>query len=106
VKREEEKIAVILEEVLSPISVMDVPIEDGNALQPLRCTERGGSDGDVVEQAESHRALVLRVVARGADERETGPKLAASDALRELDRASGRKARNLERARRAVRVRV
>ena len=58
------------EDLLGPVAVMDVPVEDQHPLGAGR--ERvGGGDGDVVEQAEAHRAVASRRGGRAGAGRRT-----------------------------------
>ncbi len=53
---------VAFEDRLGAVTVMDVEIHDGDALQPMPVARMGGGHGDVVEQAKSHRHLCGGVV--------------------------------------------
>ena len=65
--REESHPRVVVEDRLCAVTVMDVPVDDQHA---LRASVEGGlrGDGDVIEQAEAHRAPGERVVAGRTDE--------------------------------------
>jgi hypothetical protein len=83
----EANLTVGIKSVLRSVAVMYVPIDDENpsdAMLDLRDT-RG--DGNVIKQAESHRAIAKRMVTGRADEAERGPCLASYDAI---DRIAGR----------------
>ena len=70
VQRDEEDGVVAAEDRLGAVAVVDVEVDDRDALEPelgLRVARR---DGDVVEEAEAHRPVGERVVAGRADERE------------------------------------
>ena len=41
---------------------MHVPVDDGDAVDPMPGTEVAGGDGDVVEEAEAHGLVPLGVV--------------------------------------------
>jgi hypothetical protein len=57
-----------VKDLLSSIAVMDVDIDDRDALSSSR--SRGGrSHGHIVEETEAHRSLSLGMVARWTDER-------------------------------------
>ena len=58
------------EDVLRAVAVVDVPIDDQHPLEAVAGAQVGGTDGDVVEEAEAHGAIALGVVAGRADERE------------------------------------
>ena len=47
------------EDVLRPVSVVDVEVDDRHARQAMRGEGVRGADGDVVEEAEAHGALAL-----------------------------------------------
>ncbi len=78
---------------------MDVEVDDRNALEPELSLGDARRDGDVVEDAEAHRAAGERVVTGRPDEREAA-------AQRRLDRRAGRKRRCLVRRLGAERVAV
>ena len=61
VERHEEHRRVCVEDLLRPVAVMDVPVDDRDAASYMT---RG--DRDRVEETEAHRLLRRRVVARGA----------------------------------------
>ena len=82
VERHEEHAVVVAEDVLRPVAVVDVPVEDRDALEAELGLRETGGDGDVVEEAEAHRAAGERMVAGWPYERE-------AVALDGLDRAPG-----------------
>ena len=81
------------------VAVVDVEVDDRHPLEAEPRLRRPGRDGDVVEDAEAHRAAGERVVAGRTDEREAA-------AQRRLDRRPGRERGSLERRRGADRVAV
>ena len=87
------------EDVLRPIAVVDVPVEDGDPVDPEVDLGETRRDGHVREDAEAHRAARQRVVARRADEREAA-------ALGDRDRAARGEAGGLVGRRRAEGVLV
>ena len=60
---------VVPEQRLGAVAVVHVPVDDDHALAPVR--QRGSRDGDIVHQAEAHRAVGEGVMTRrpGHDER-------------------------------------
>ena len=99
VERDEEDAVVVPEDRLGPVPVMDVPVDDRHALEPELALGDARRDGDVVEDAEAHRAPGERVVARRPHEREAA-------AQRRLDRRARRERRSLVRRLGAERVAV
>ena len=61
--------------------MVDVPVEDQDALGAAGVERVGGGDGDVVEQAEAHRPVALGVVARRPQGAEGELGLAGEQAL-------------------------
>jgi hypothetical protein len=59
-----------VEDLLRAIAVVRVVVDDQDALAAVG--ERGGGDGHVVEQAETHRTLGAGVVARRSQRQERG----------------------------------
>src|SRR5579884_365319 len=99
VERDEEDRRVVRQQVLRPVAVVDVPVDDRDAADAELGLRPARGDRDRVEQAKAHRAVSLRVVAGRPRERER----AAADGL---DRCAGREQRGLERRLGAGRVRV
>ena len=73
---------------------MDVPVEDRHALDPVRASRVFGRDGDVVEEAEAHRALGFCVVTRRPHRAERRRDLPRQHAVDRETRASGREPRD------------
>ena len=69
VRRNVQDPGVVVEHPLGAIAVVDIEIDDRDAFHASGERRRGG-DGDVVVQAEPHRARALRVVPGRPDERE------------------------------------
>ena len=87
---DEEHRVVVAEDRVRPVAVMHVPVDDRDTFDaelPL-CDAR--RNGDVVEDAEAHRALPQRVMPRRAHEREAAVE-------RRLDRGAGGEHRGLVR---------
>ena len=99
VKRDREHARVVAEQRLGAIAVMDVEVDDGDALETERVLRVTGGDRDVAEDAEAHRLRLERMVARRSYEREA-PDLHGSDRT-----ACGQK-RRFARGRHSVRVRI
>ena len=106
VRREVEHARVVVEDVLRAVAVMDVDVDDGDALDSRLFERARDGDGDVVEEAEAHRAVRRRVVPGRANEAEGGIELAAQDRLRRGERAAGGAQRGLVRAGAGVSVGV
>jgi hypothetical protein len=105
VRRHVEDARVVLEEMLRAVAVMQVPVDDADAADTRRAQRRRG-DGNVVEEAETHRARVLGVMARRTHERKAIRDLAGTDGLAEVDEPAGGEARGVVRVRRRRRVGV
>ena len=88
VQRDVEDGRVVPEDVLRPVAVVDVPVDDRDPLEAELGLRRARRDRDVVEEAEAHRAVGGRVVAGRPHEREA----AGAD---RLDRAAGGEQRRL-----------
>ena len=83
--RDEVDRRIIFDQRLGTVAVMDVPVDDQHpfcAVFPPRVVRR---DGCVTEQAEAHRAIVQRVVARGPHRTEAAHILGKG----EIDRVEG-----------------
>ena len=65
--REEMNLAVLVEDVLRAVAVMDVPIDDQDTPQSVRLS-LPSRDRDVVEQAKTHWVVGQRVMSRRTDE--------------------------------------
>ena len=92
-----------VEDVLRAVAVVDVVVDDGDLRGTLRAGV-GGRNGDVVEQAEAHRAVALGVVSRRADHRHGGLVRSAHHPLDGVDGGAGGEQRDLVRFRRRVGV--
>src|SRR5262249_35148223 len=105
VDREVEDVRIVPEDVLGAIAVVNVPVEDRDPGGALGA--RGGrGDRDVVEQAESHRAIARGVVTGRAYDRDAVRELAVQDVDGELHGRSGRGERGVPGAGREVGVGV
>ena len=92
--RDVEHVRIALEEMLRAVAVMQVPVDDHHAPEAAAPEPRGG-DGDVVEEAEAHRAIALRMVAGRTDEREAVRHLSREDGLADDEEAARGQARRL-----------
>jgi hypothetical protein len=79
-----------VEDLVGPVAVVDVPVEDQHALGAVGRRRVARSDRRVAEEAEAHRAVGLGVVARRAQRREAGRGLAGQQRVDEPDAAAGR----------------
>src|SRR5207302_7672548 len=80
---------VLPEDRLRSVAVVDVPVEDRDTAESELGLRVASGDGDVVEQAETHRLVGRRVMAGRAREREAA-------ALRGGDRSAGSEQGGLE----------
>lgn len=106
VRGDVEDARIVFERMLAAVTVMDVPVENQNAFYSvfrLECTSR---DGDVVDQAESHRAIGFGVVAGRADRGEARLGAPGRDLSHQVDAAPGREQRDFEALRADVGVGV
>ena len=101
--RHVEHLRIVLEDVLRAVAVMHVVVDDGDAVGAERAGVRGG-DGDVVVEAEAHRAVALGVMAGRPHQRERAACAAAHHPLDGVDRGAGREQRDLVRSRGRVGV--
>ena len=99
VQRYEENRVVVPEDRLGPVAVVHVEIDDRDAAKPELELSVTRGDGGVREDAEAHRPVEERVMARWPDEREPA-------VLDGLDRTAGRKHGRLEGRRACIRVGV
>ena len=103
VHRHVEHVRIGLEDVLRAVAVVDVVVDDGDAGRAERARMRGGNR-DVVEQAEAHRAVPFRVVARRPHQRHRRQMRRADHPLDGVDARARREQRDLVRFRRRVGV--
>src|ERR1051326_3707648 len=93
-RREKVDARIVVKNSLRAVAVMNVPIDDRDAFDLgivlLRIT---GSDGDVIEQTETHRAFFSRVMTRRTHRHERVVDLAFHDQLNRLTRSAGRVSR-------------
>src|SRR5690349_22914089 len=80
--RHEMDVGLVLDERLSSVAVMDIPIDDENPAESVLFARIVRGDRDVAEQAEPHCSIVDGVVSRRADRRETA---LVDSAHREID---------------------
>ena len=92
------------EDLLGAVAVVDVPVEDQHPLGAARGDRVPGGDGDVVEQAEAHRAVALGVVAGRAQAAERRPRLAGEQPLGRVAPRRRRRAAPRRRTRREATV--
>src|SRR5688572_18080429 len=67
VHRHEANVRLILDERLSPVAVVHVPVDDEYPLQSVASARVVRGECNVAEQAKSHRAVSDCVMSRGAD---------------------------------------
>ena len=96
VNGDRQHIGIVIENVLSAIAVMDVPVNNRNAFcQPARLsiTDR---DTNIVEQAEAHSGVWERVVPRRSHQCICAGMTAGSNRGHRLDHSTSRDTRNVE----------
>ena len=101
--RDAKDVRVVFEDVLRPVAMMHVVIDDGDLRRAIGARVRGG-DRDVVVQTESHRAIALGVMAGGPHQRERAALRAAERMVDGLHRGTGRQQCNVMGLRRCVGV--
>jgi hypothetical protein len=86
--------------------MVDVPVDDEDALDPVGGDRVRGGDGEVVEQTEPHRPPALGVMAGRAQGAERRPRLTGEQPVDRVDRPAGGVNGGVERvgARRRVEV--
>lgn len=67
---EEEDGAVFVEDVLGAVAVVDVPIDDEDAIEAVTALGVAGGDGDVIKDAKAHAVAGIGVVTGWPDEAE------------------------------------
>jgi hypothetical protein len=87
-----EDVGAVVEALLRPVPVVDVPVEDGDALDSRAAGALGG-EGDVREEAVAVGLRRLRVVAGRPDERVGDGRLPGEDCLGRGQRRPGRRER-------------
>ena len=68
--REKMDITVFVEDVLSSVAVMHVPINDEDSPQTIGLLGMTSGNSDIIEQAKAHRVIDERVVARWSNQTE------------------------------------
>src|SRR5215212_2041491 len=103
VHREVQHSRVGVEDVLRAVAVVDVPVEDGDPVDPLRAGVLGGYRG-VVQEAEAHPVIPSGVMARGAGDGEG--RRSGKGALDGPDGGPARQSRGLPGVRVEARIQV
>ena len=101
-----EHARVTLEEVLGPVPVVDVEVDDRHSLEAALVAGRPRGEGDVVGEAEPHGEPLLRVVSRRADRCERRVQVPGEDARGRLQDRGARGPRGQGRRGPAVGVRA
>ena len=99
-RRDIENTGIAVEGVLRPVAVVNVPIHHQDALEAVPLTQMGSGDGDVVEQAETHGAIALGVVAGRANEGKAVAESPRHHLFAELEQAADGQQGGGERSRR------
>ena len=97
VQRDGQHAGVVVEGGLRAVAVVDVPVNDRDALEAAVRQRVVDRDGGVAEQAEAHAGVGHRVVPGRADERERVAHRAVEHGVHGGDDAAGRQQRDLER---------
>ena len=63
---------IVVEGVLRSVAVVDIEIDDSNAVEAVRAAGQRSGDRDAVEDAEAHRLRRLGMMPRRADKAERG----------------------------------
>jgi hypothetical protein len=82
-------VALLLDQRLRPVAVMYVPVDDEDAFEVMPVSRVMRCDRDVSEQAEAHRAIAQRVVARRAHGAERAKGSALDRHIHGVQHASG-----------------
>ena len=90
VHADNEDIGAVLQHVLGAVAVVDIEVDDGDAVQAVVLDEVVGCQGDVAEQAKAHGFAGLGVVSGRADGTEGVVDLAGHDHVDGLDDAADR----------------
>ena len=88
---------VVVEQILGPVAVMCVEVDDEHALAAI--SERGRGDCDVVEQTETHRAPGQGVMSRRSHREECRVGFATIESVDGVEPSSGGEQRGFERRR-------
>jgi hypothetical protein len=106
VRREVEDSRVVVEGGLCAVAVVDIEVDDGDALEAAPAHGMTGGDGDVVEEAEAHSPVRHRVVSRRPHQAEGAVDIAVEHGVGGGESAAGRAQSGVVGARRDVRVGV
>lgn len=90
VHRHEMDVGIILHQRLCPVAVVHVPIHDQDASRAVMATHVVRANRDVAEEAESHRAIVERVMSRRADRAKTSRVHSLPCEVDRIEHAAGR----------------
>ena len=71
-RRDHQHARVAGEDLLGAVAVVDVEVDDRDALEAVRGERVRRADGDVVEETEPHRAIALGMVPRRPHRAERG----------------------------------
>ncbi len=104
VDRDEQDVGVGVEDVVGPVAVVDVPVDDHHAREAVRRGRPPRGDRDVAEEAEPHRPRRLGVMAGRTQRAHAHVRLAAQQRVDQRHRAARGPQRGTERAGHRVRV--
>ena len=92
---------VVVEHVLDPVAMVDIPVEDHDALHALHLNGVFGGDGHIVEDAEAAGLILLGVVAGRPDHGGAagGLRVGVAHGVDDVQEAAAREKRALERGR-------
>ena len=88
---------ILLEQVLSAVSVMDVPIQDQNLFRAKLLLGRPCRHSGIIEETKAHRFLQLGVMPRRSDRAESVAYLTGENLLHGTNDAASRLKCNLKR---------
>ena len=81
---------IVAENVLGAVAMVHVEIDDGDACEPMVLQRVSRRDGNVVEQAEAHRAIARRMVPRRPDAAKSAIRLPVQHQVGGKHRSAGR----------------
>jgi hypothetical protein len=80
-----QHLVALVKAVLGAVTVMNIPIDNENTLQPQVANRPYGTYGDTVEQTESHSPVKLGMVARGTNQAQPIVNLSLVQSLDAID---------------------
>ena len=93
-KRHIKYIGILFEDVLRAVAVVDVPVDDCHAIEPVLTPSGSGGDSRAIEKAEAEGLVRLCVMARRAHERKSATHLTTHHAANSCQHAANSCARS------------